>query len=67
VSWQNSTCCIGCFRKLNGPEREPVRVTALAPGERWQPCYLCQSPCDAVPGIYMRMWHEPTPEPPKAA
>ena len=56
---QSCPVCIVCFRKLEGPERTPV-------GERWQPCELCAGPCDAVPGIYMRLWRPP-PEPPTAA
>ncbi len=27
---------------------------------------LCAGPCDAVPGIYIRLWRPP-PEPPAAA
>jgi hypothetical protein len=54
--------CIGCFRKLKGPDFEPVRITELGPGERWTPCALCRGPCDAVPGIFYRLWISP-PEP----
>jgi hypothetical protein len=57
--------CIGCFRKLKGPDIEPVRFTGeLGPGERWTPCALCRGPCDAVPGIFYRLW---LPEPPLPA
>lgn len=63
---QSCPVCIVCFRKLEGPERTPVVVKTLTPGERWQPCELCAGPCDAVPGIYMRLWRPP-PEPPAAA
>ena len=57
---QTCPICIGCFRKLEGPEATPVTSTKrLMPGERWQPCELCAGPCDAVPGIYMRLWRPP--------
>jgi hypothetical protein len=63
---QHCPVCIVCFRKLEGPEGTPVQTKKLQPGERWQPCELCAGPCDAVPGIYMRLWRPP-PEPPTAA
>lgn len=55
--------CIVCFRKIEGPEATPVQTIKLAPGERWQPCYMCGGPCDAVPGIYLRLWRAPEPQP----
>ncbi len=63
---QSCPVCIACFRKLEGPEGTPVQTKSLLPGERWQPCELCRGPCDAVPGIYYRLWR-PEPEPPTAA
>ncbi len=63
---QNAPICIACFRKLEGPAATPVTAPRLRPGERWQPCTLCAGPCDAVPGISMRLYLPP-PEPPEAA
>ncbi len=63
---QNAPVCIACFRKLEGPLSTPVTTRRIMPGERWQPCALCAGPCDAVPGIYMRLY-PPPPEPPEAA
>jgi hypothetical protein len=60
---QNAPVCIVCFRKLEGPLATPVTTARkLAPGERWQPCSLCQGPCDAVPGIYLRLYLATPPE-----
>jgi hypothetical protein len=71
MTWKSAALCIGCFRKLKGPQQKPARIkeSELAPGERWQPCTLCGGPCDAVPGIYYRLWlEEPSPTPnPEAA
>jgi hypothetical protein len=64
VSWESAALCIACFRKLKGPHAEAVTVQHLEPGERWQPCTLCKGPCDAVPGIYYRLWLEEPPRPP---
>jgi hypothetical protein len=60
---QSAPVCIVCFRKLEGPAATPVTCERpLLPGERWQPCALCAGPCDAVPGIYLRLWLAPPPE-----
>jgi hypothetical protein len=69
MTWVSAPLCIACFRKLKGPAAEAARVLDIAPGERWQPCALCQGPCDAVPGIYYRLWLEAPPDtpPPQAA
>lgn len=58
---QNAPVCIVCYRKLEGPEQPVTTPRKLAPGERWQPCTLCGGPCDAVPGIYMRLYLESPP------
>jgi hypothetical protein len=71
MTWVSAPLCVVCFRKLKGPQQEPVRVkeSELSPGERWQPCALCEGPCDAVPGIYYRLYLEKPPDipPPQAA
>jgi hypothetical protein len=62
----NAMICIVCFRKLRGPDVQPVTFEApeLRAGERWTPCGLCRGPCDAVPGIFYRLWaDEPQPLP----
>lgn len=63
---QNGMICIKCFRKLEGPDATPVHVLDLRAGERWTPCGLCRGPCDAVPGIFYRLW-APEPELPAIA
>ena len=62
MSFGSHAICVTCFQKLHGPERAPCRIKPehLSEAELEEPCHLCGQSVRESPGIYLRMWSEPT-------